>query len=199
MDKSESKYFHTAQRMNEALISLLEKKELDYITVKEICEEACVNRSTFYLHYENISDLMNETLETVSRRFKNYFPQNTARLLEKPDEQQLSDLVLITEAYLLPYLRFIKDNQKVYRAAYRNPVCMQSHLRYGKLQAHILSPILTRFGIPNEAHKYYSAYYVEGIAAIIREWLKHDCEEEIEQIADIVEDCVRPHAHAHNK
>ena len=28
MNKSESKYFHTALRMNEALISLLEKKEL---------------------------------------------------------------------------------------------------------------------------------------------------------------------------
>ena len=38
MNKSESKYFHTALRMNEALISLLEKKDLEFITVKEICE-----------------------------------------------------------------------------------------------------------------------------------------------------------------
>ena len=58
MNKSESKYFHTALRMNEALISLLEKKDLEFITVKEICETAGVNRSTFYLHYETISDLM---------------------------------------------------------------------------------------------------------------------------------------------
>ncbi len=65
MNKSESKYFHTALRMNEALISLLEKKDLEFITVKEICETAGVNRSTFYLHYETISDLMNETVEMV--------------------------------------------------------------------------------------------------------------------------------------
>lgn len=199
MDKSESKYFHTALRMNEALISLLEKKDLDFITVKEICQEAGVNRSTFYLHYETISDLMDETLQTVARRFETCFPQNTASLLQKPDEQQLSDLVLITKAYLLPYLQFIKDNQKVYRAAYRNPVCMQSHVRYRKLQAQIVSPILTRFGIPDEVHKYYCAYYVEGITALIREWLKHDCEEEIDQIADIIENCVRPQAYAHDK
>ena len=187
MDKSESKYFHTALRMNEALISLLEKKDLEFITVKEICEVAGVNRSTFYLHYETISDLMNETLETVTRRFESCFPQNTAIMLKKPDEQQLSDLVFITKTYLLPYLRFIRDNQKVYRAAYRNPACMQSHVHYGKLKAHILSPVLARFGIPEEVHRYYIAYYVEGISAIIREWLKRDCEEEIDRIADIIE------------
>ncbi len=37
MNKSESKYFNTAARMDEALILLLEKKDLEYITVKEIC------------------------------------------------------------------------------------------------------------------------------------------------------------------
>ncbi|MDY2657325.1 MAG: TetR/AcrR family transcriptional regulator [Candidatus Limiplasma sp.] len=54
MNKSESKYFHTALRMDEALITLLEKKDLEFITVKEICETAGVNRSTFYLHYSLI-------------------------------------------------------------------------------------------------------------------------------------------------
>ena len=57
MNKSESKYFYTARLMNESLLILLEKKDIDYITVKEICEKAGVNRSTFYLHYDNIDDL----------------------------------------------------------------------------------------------------------------------------------------------
>ena len=50
MNKNESKYFSTAIKMDEALIALLEKKDFSYITVKEICEKAGVNRSTFYLH-----------------------------------------------------------------------------------------------------------------------------------------------------
>ena len=40
MNKSESKYFNTAVRMDEALLELLEKKDFAYITVKEICEKA---------------------------------------------------------------------------------------------------------------------------------------------------------------
>ena len=51
MNRSESKYFNTARLMDDALIDLLSEKEFEYITVKEICEKAGVNRSTFYLHY----------------------------------------------------------------------------------------------------------------------------------------------------
>ena len=76
MNEFNSKYFKTALRMDEALIALLEKKDLEYITVKEICEEADVNRSTFYLHYETVGDLVDETTEMINKRFLSYFPQN---------------------------------------------------------------------------------------------------------------------------
>ena len=52
MNRSESRYFATAARMDEAFLTLLAKKDFEYITVKEICEVAEVNRSTFYLHNE---------------------------------------------------------------------------------------------------------------------------------------------------
>ena len=63
MNKSESKYYNTACLMDQALLLLLEKKDFDYITVKEICEKAGVNRSTFYLHYETIDDLLMESID----------------------------------------------------------------------------------------------------------------------------------------
>ena len=37
MNKSESNYFATAARMDEAFLELIEKKDFAYITVKEIC------------------------------------------------------------------------------------------------------------------------------------------------------------------
>ena len=73
MNKSESKYFNTATKMDLALISLLKKKPFDYITVSEICEEAGVNRSTFYLHYETIGDLLAETTRYLLDDFLAYF------------------------------------------------------------------------------------------------------------------------------
>ena len=192
MNKSESKYFNTALRMDEALIALLEKKDLEYITVKEICHQAGVNRSTFYLHYEYIAELLDETMEMINQRFLSYFPQEEEAVLGDMEHRELNDLVFVTQEYLLPYLRFIQDNKKVYRAAFRNPSSMQANARYGVLKQRILDPILERFEIPAARRPYYIAYYVEGIAAIVKEWLRHDCGDSVEMIAAIIESCVRP-------
>ncbi len=192
MNKSESKYFNTALRMDEALIALLEKKDLEYITVKEICHQAGVNRSTFYLHYESNAELLDETMEMINQRFLSYFPQEEDAVLGDMEHRELNDLVFVTQEYLLPYLRFIQDNKKVYRAAFRNPSSMQANARYGVLKQRILDPILERFEIPAARRPYYIAYYVEGIAAIVKEWLRHDCGDSVEMIAAIIESCVRP-------
>ena len=192
MNKSESKYFNTALRMDEALIALLEKKDLEFITVKEICHQAGVNRSTFYLHYESIAELLDETMEMINQRFLSYFPQQEEAVLGDLEHRELDDLVLVTQEYLLPYLRFIQDNKKVYRAAFRNPSSMQANARYRVLKQRILDPILERFEIPAASRPYYIAYYVEGIAAIVKEWLRHDCGDSVEMIAAIIESCVRP-------
>ena len=192
MNKSESKYFNTALRMDEALLALLEEKDLEYITVKELCHRASVNRSTFYLHYETISDLVNETMEMINRRFLSYFPRQQEEIFGNLESRDRKELILVTREYLLPYLRFIRENKKVYRAAFRNPGGMGAHTRYGELKQHILGPILERFGIPATHHPYYTAYYIEGIAAIVKEWLRQDCADEVEMIAGIIESCVRP-------
>lgn len=70
MNRQESKYQYTASLMYEALLLLLEQKDYDAITVKEICQKAGVNRSTFYLHYESMNDLLEETVGMVNDRFK---------------------------------------------------------------------------------------------------------------------------------
>lgn len=192
MNKSESKYFNTALCMDEALIALLEVKDLEYITVKEICEEAGVNRSTFYLHYETIDDLVNEAMESVDERFLSYFTQISDGFFDKLNGNELKDLVLITQDYLQPYLQFINDNKKIYRAAFRNPNAMQANMRYENLKRNVLEPILKKFGVPDTFRQYYIAYYIEGSMAIIRKWLENNCSDSIETIATIIEECVRP-------
>ena len=192
MTKSESKYFNTALRIDEALLALLEEKDLEYITVKEICHQAGINRSTFYLHYETIADLVDETLEMINQRFLSYFPRQEEEILGNMGSRERESLVLVTREYLVPYLHFIRDNKKVYRAAFRNPSSTGVNTRYGELKQRILSPILERFEIPAAHRPYYIAYYIEGIAAIVKEWLRQDCADDVEMVADIIESCVRP-------
>ena len=178
--------------MDEALISLLKEKDLEYITVKEICEKAGVNRSTFYLHYETIADLIDEAAETVWQRFQSCFPEGTKGIAGKVDSADLSDLVLITRDYLHPYLRFVRENKDFYRAVFRTPRVMQADKRYGYIKEYIIEPILKRFGISGALWKYYTAYYIEGIVAIIKAWLETDCQDSVETVAAVIEACARP-------
>ena len=55
--------------MDEALLALLEKKEFAYITIRELCAAAGVNHSTFYLHYQNITELLDESIAYMNRQF----------------------------------------------------------------------------------------------------------------------------------
>ena len=113
MNKSESKYFNTAIKMDKAFLALLEEKDFEYITVKELCKRADVNRSTFYLHYENMTDLLAESIEYMYDDFLSYFKIKVANFLESIGKCPIEDLVLVSSKYLTPYLNYIKKNKKL--------------------------------------------------------------------------------------
>ena len=190
MNKSESKYFNTAVRFDKALLALLEKKPFEYISVSEICETAVVNRSTFYLHYDNTSDLLKETISYMLDGFTSYFAVDTQSITNKFADCALQDLKYIDNKYLLPYLRFIKENQRVFLAVLSQPAAFGSDAIFQKLFDNIFSPILDRFHYPKDEQNYVMMFYLNGITAIITEWLKDGCRKSMEDISSIIHDCV---------
>lgn len=190
MNKNESKYFNTAVKMDKALLSLLEKKDFEYITIKEICEVAGVNRSTFYLHYENTADLLKETTKYILDSFLTYFTVDRQSITIQYQECKLQDLVFITPEYLMPYLTFIKENQRVFITAVKHLGTMDFENVYNKMFKFIFNPILERFSFPEKDREYVLKFYLTGITAIVMEWLKNDCNESIEDISRIIIQCV---------
>ena len=190
MNKSESKYFHTAIRFDKALLSLLEQKPFEYITIREICEKAEVNRSTFYLHYENTSDLLEETTAYVLDNFNSYFCVDTESITTKFANCDLEDLKFVNEKYLHPYLSFIKENQRVFSAVLSQPTAFNSMAIFQRLFDNIFKPILDRFHYPRDEQNYVMMFYLNGITAIITEWLKDGCQKSIEDISAIMLVCI---------
>jgi len=186
MNKQESKYFSTAILMDEAFIDLLEKKNIEYITVKEICLKAGVNRSTFYLHYESINDLIEETMDYINKKFVDHFQGNTDEFILKINTSHTNELRLISETYLIPYLTFVKDNRKIFHASFRNPIDMRTNERYKSLEKTILLPILERFHVLESDRKFVLAFYIHGIMAIIKVWLENDCKEDVHEINRLI-------------
>ena len=190
MNKSESKYFNTAVKMDLALISLLKKKSLEYITVREICEEAGVNRSTFYLHYENIGDLLEETTRYLLNDFLSYFSTELKSVSLNFMECELDELIFINNKYLTPYLTYIRDNKEVFSIVLSNSKTFNVEYIHDKMFEDIYIPILERFGYPIESRNYIVRFYLNGINAIVVEWLKSGCNISIEEMMNIIITCI---------
>lgn len=64
----------TERAIKNAFLELRGKKPLEKITVKELCSMACINKSTFYAHYEDIyalsavleKDVVNSVLKSIA-------------------------------------------------------------------------------------------------------------------------------------
>lgn len=192
MNKNNSKYFNTAQLFDKALILLLNKKEYEFITVKEICEKAGVNRSTFYLHYDTIDDLLQESIENSNKEFMSYFSENN-KFFENFNQMDKSELIFITHEYLNPYLNYIKENKVIHQVSVKHANLMNSHLKFNSINKHIFLPIFKKFGIDEKSEKYMIQYYINGITAIINEWIKTGCSDPIEFIEEMIIKCVDPY------
>ena len=190
MNKNESKYFNTAIRMDEALITLLEKKDFEYITIKEICDTAGVNRSTFYLHYENTSDLLKETTRYIIDKHLAYYEINKKRICLKFETCKREELLFITDEYLVPYLTFIKDNQRLFKVSIKQFNSFNMNEVYGRMFEHIFNPILERFHVPEKERAYVMKFYLTGVFAIVMEWLDKNCSDDMETVTRIITDCV---------
>ena len=191
MNKSESKYFATAERMDKAFLELIEKKDFAYITVKEICEKAGVNRSTFYLHYETVSDILAESAQYIIDEFAAFMPYDTAEFLKKIQDCPLDELYLITSDYLTPYLNYIKEHRRIFKATVEQASVLRMNEPYKALNRHVLTPILNRFEVPPDYQGYVMQFYISGLIAIINEWLKGNCEDSIEHIISVMKLCVK--------
>lgn len=190
MNKSESKYFNTAKKMDKALISLLEEKSFKYITVSEICKKADVNRSTFYLHYENTVDLLNETARSMLDDFIAYFNIDTKSIANKFSESSLDELNFISDEYLHPYLSYIKDNKRVFLTVLSHSDSFGFNEVFQRLYENIFNPILDRFNYPSSDRKYVMMFYLNGITAVVTEWLNDGCEKTIKEVSQIIHKCI---------
>ena len=190
MNRSESKYFNTAKKMDLALISLLKKKSFEYITVSEICKTAGVNRSTFYLHYETVGDLLNETTRYLLKDFLSYFSADTQAIPHNLESCELEELVFIGDKYLTPYLTYIKDHKEVFSIALLHHKTLGFEDVYKRLFENIFNPVLDRFDYPLADRQYVMMYYLNGINAIVSEWLKDGCTKSISEISEIISVCI---------
>ena len=179
--KNNSRSQETRERLKEALLRLLARRDILDVTVSRLCQEAGVNRSTFYSHYDSIGELMEELERENRREPDGAFPRGQLR----------------RGAPLLPWAPAAhfgahRDNRDFYRV-YLGQSTAQHRLdwAFGKLLEWYVRPLLRGLTVKEEAIAYYFAFFRAGFLALIQQWLQNRCQEEPEVILSYVQNLLR--------
>ena len=165
MNKQNNKKRKKSQEQIEKIfLQLIQKRNIDELSVSMICEIAKLNRSTFYANYIDIYDLAEKIKENMELEFAKFQLSNNAK----------QDF----DGYLNMF-RYIKENQIFFKT-------------YFKLEEISMNPP-TQYRI-ELAEKYYDNkfidYHIEffraGLNAIIKKWLNSGCKETPEEINEII-------------
>lgn len=144
------------------LIELLkEKSSVEKISVRELCDRAQLNRSTFYAHYNEPKDLLYE--------IENELLAATKEHLEKIGNE--TDMG--AHKYILSFLKYIKENDGLFRALLIDSADPNFRTRFMQFStAQFMANLQIEF--PKETEQYILSYLLNGNAGIIIQWIRSD-------------------------
>lgn len=174
----------TRMLLKQAYIRLMHKRQPAKITVKDICEGAEVNRSTFYLHYTQPNDILIELEDEAIRQVSDSL-RSIGGSVEAPSDAR---------QYLLAFLRYIQKNDELFRTLLVEN--SDPHFRR-KLFDFAMVMAGNAFDISMEAERKNTVYrfIISGSIDILTEWIRSDYataeQVEGELLYNLCEGCIR--------
>lgn len=192
----------TRRVIRQCLTELLKTKRIQDITVREISEKADINRGTFYLHYRDIFDLMEqienellEELEDVLNHFKaSDLLSNPALVFTRVFHlvKENSDMVsiLIGQNGDINFVNRLKDIVR--------EKCLKDWMelfRPGAGGGRQTSRSSQNTLLDDSAFEAYYSFTVTGCIGLVQYWLDSGLKETPEQLASLVEQIISKGLH----
>lgn len=176
--KNNRQYQGSAVRMEKALLELMNQFLFEKITVKTICDRAGVNRSTFYAHYTDIYDMIEQMENNLRKELMEGYPV--------PGKVE----PLSVESFL-PFLVFIRNHRDFYRIALKTRREFPIKQGFEPLWNQIIKPLCLKAGIMSEKEMmFYWIGFQAGFTMILKYWVENDCKESVEQLAEIIHNVI---------
>ena len=154
------------ERIKKVFIELIQNKEINEITISDICKKANLNRSTFYSNYIDIYDLADNIEDDLFNDVLTLYPDETK------DKKHSYDF--------LKLFIHIKENQLFYKTYFKLNLDLNDSVKY------IDDKEVDRFLTDSKNLDYHIEFFKAGLNAVIKKWLNSGCKESPEEIEDIL-------------
>lgn len=172
--KNNRQYQNSDVRMKQAMLELMNTTSFDKITVRLICERAGVNRSTFYAHYTDIYDMIEQMETNLQKKLMDGYLTS-----EKVTPLSLESFII--------FLKFIREHRDFYRIALKTRREFPIRQGFEPLWSQIIKPLCQNAGITSEDEMmFYFVGFQAGFTMILKRWVEQDCTENEERIARII-------------
>ncbi|MDO4312033.1 MAG: TetR/AcrR family transcriptional regulator [Eubacteriales bacterium] len=171
----------TRSAIIDALLRLSAKKSLSAISVRELAEEADIPRSTFYLHYHSINDVISEYLEEYTRDMSEFLKEDFTTLRHGNRQLFLSMLEYIWNHRQLAPLLFCEElaaTSSRYIEAALHPLLMHRFQKQDAIQDEQLLHDMAFFSS-------------QGSIALIMQWVHQDFPCSPDEMTDRIVDAIR--------
>ena len=182
LKKEDRRVRRTKKLLTQALTELLQKKQVNEITVKELTDLADMNRGTFYMYYRDIFDMLEKIEDEL---FQNL--DVIAQTHEHGDPTQQ------VKPILLDLFRFIEENQEMCRVLLSPNGDMNFlHRLYEAIRERSLEIWKDQMGSLGEKEfDYRYSFVIFGCAGMIRAWVNRSCQETDMQMAELADRMIR--------
>ncbi|WP_076560303.1 TetR/AcrR family transcriptional regulator [Salimicrobium flavidum] len=168
----------TKVNLQDALITLLEEKELATIHITEITELANYNRGTFYTHYDSKEELLDETIDDLLTEMENYFrsPYSGSTVIDLYDFDPTS----------LTLFDHFQEKEKYYKTLLHK----NTNWRFREKMSDRLEIMFRQefdFSIeedPSIDLSLFRTYRIHGIIGLILNWIEQDFEPSAEYMKE---------------
>ncbi|MDE7218666.1 MAG: TetR/AcrR family transcriptional regulator [Oscillospiraceae bacterium] len=175
--KTDARVRYTRKVIRDAFLDILKEKPVSKITVKEICDQAEINRGTFYKHYRDCYDLLHQIEEEGLREFEKMLASIQATGTQAAVEAILRTLQ--SNSQLIRGLDNSTDGQRfINRLAGRCFLYMEQWL--GPVPQNTPAPAKRDAGF---------AFMAGGSSSVIEWWLRSGMKEPLETVAALIVAC----------
>ena len=169
---------NTKKKLQDGLLTLMQEKPINNITVKELTNLVDINRGTFYFHYSDVFDLLYQIEDDFFMKFNNVLNAATP----KYDAAAYPNLKAI--------FTFLAENQQMCRIFF-SANCDMRFFNKIKQLVEDRCCYLWEISTPDEPTdekrlQLYVSFIRNGCVGIIQKWLDDGLEETPEEISQIV-------------
>ena len=146
--------------LKNALLDILaEKRSVEKVSVRELCEKAELNRSTFYAHYNEPKEVLEEMEDEILDSASDYLSK-----IGRANDKNAA-------VYILSFLRFIKANDKQFRILLVDSADDSFRAKFIREAA---GRIIDSFDLtfPSSEEQYVYSYILNGSSSVIIQWIR---------------------------